>query len=77
MCSYVWLVEKNHAENKQPVFHGQHYFSVQLDGTAAEEIAAMVHAQISGFHPSIPCQSHRPPSMNRAPYLAQDRTYIP
>lgn len=69
-------VEKTHAENKQPVLHSHHYFSVQLDDTGAEEIAAMVHAQISRF-PSIPCQSHRPPSMNRASYLVQDRDYIP
>ena len=82
-CSDVQLcmaksahVEKTHAENKQLVLHYHHYFSVQLDDTGAKEIAAMVRAHISGF-PSISCQSHRPPSMNRAPYLAQDRNYIP
>lgn len=69
-------VEKTHAENKQLVLYYHHYFSVQLDDTGAKEIATMVHAQISGF-PSIPCQSHRAPSVNLAPYLAQDRNYIP
>jgi len=69
-------VEETHAENKQPVLHCHCYFHVQLDATGAREIAAMVHAQISRL-PSIPCQSHRPPSVNRAPYLAQDRNCIP
>lgn len=47
-------VEKTYAENKQLVLHYQHCFSVQLNDTGAEEIVAMVHAQISGwiFHPS-------------------------
>lgn len=69
-------VEKTHPENKQLVLHYQHCFSVQLNDTGAEEIVAMVPAQISGF-PSIPYQSHRPPNMNQAPYLAQDRNCIP
>lgn len=69
-------VEKTHAENKQLLLRYVCPSNVQLGDARAKDIAAMVHAQISGF-PSIPGQSHRPLSMDRTPYLAQDRSCIP
>lgn len=68
--------EETHAENKQLVLRYVCSSSVELGDTGAKDIAAMVHAQISGF-PSIPGQSHRPLSTDQTPYLAQDRSYIP